>query len=394
MQFRIADTFTDSLAKLTGDEQKAVKTTAFDLQMNPSGHGKQFHKLDKAKGAQIAIAQHWEDEAKSFKTPEGCDGLNLAHRIEKAIHAYRESGEKEKAEALIHDLKEANKISTSQMKIITSPPIDAKPLVKIADDMIGNKKGIEALEAFASLQRPFSYKHERESAEKMLKEHPLQGLFGAQILANEGNVVAKIPGMTDNYEEAVKAQVMRGYNLGQNLSANTTLIRGIDLILKSGDEWKKGLKQLLESSLFVPKDRVDIFEKAIISGFEGDYLVFAHLIVPQIENSVRTIFGMNKLKTTSVAPDGVQQERDLNQLLPDVNSEKIFGKDLVWEMRSLLTEKLGCNFRNRICHGLMSSADIGSTSSVCLLWLTLYLVIGFQHKNLDDKKEGDEKGGM
>ena len=35
MDFRIADTFTDSLAKLTGEEQKAVKTTAFDLQMNP-----------------------------------------------------------------------------------------------------------------------------------------------------------------------------------------------------------------------------------------------------------------------------------------------------------------------------------------------------------------------
>ena len=26
MQFRIADTFTDSLARLTGDEQKAIKT--------------------------------------------------------------------------------------------------------------------------------------------------------------------------------------------------------------------------------------------------------------------------------------------------------------------------------------------------------------------------------
>jgi hypothetical protein len=27
MEFRIADTFTDSLARLTGEEQKAVKTT-------------------------------------------------------------------------------------------------------------------------------------------------------------------------------------------------------------------------------------------------------------------------------------------------------------------------------------------------------------------------------
>ena len=49
MDFRIADTFTDSLARLTGEEQKAVKTTAFDLQMDPANPGMQFHKLDKAK---------------------------------------------------------------------------------------------------------------------------------------------------------------------------------------------------------------------------------------------------------------------------------------------------------------------------------------------------------
>lgn len=49
MDFRISDTFTDSLAKLTGDEQKLVKTTAFDLQMNPVNSGMSLHKLDKAK---------------------------------------------------------------------------------------------------------------------------------------------------------------------------------------------------------------------------------------------------------------------------------------------------------------------------------------------------------
>ncbi len=49
MDFRIADTFTDSLARLTGEEQKAVKTTAFDLQMNPANPGMQFHKLEKAR---------------------------------------------------------------------------------------------------------------------------------------------------------------------------------------------------------------------------------------------------------------------------------------------------------------------------------------------------------
>lgn len=49
MEFRIADTFSDSLTRLTGDEQKAVKTTAFDLQVSPANPGMQFHKLDKAR---------------------------------------------------------------------------------------------------------------------------------------------------------------------------------------------------------------------------------------------------------------------------------------------------------------------------------------------------------
>src|ERR1700730_17609614 len=49
MEFRIADTFTDSLTRLTGEEQKAVKTTAFDLQLNSTNPGMSFHKLDKAK---------------------------------------------------------------------------------------------------------------------------------------------------------------------------------------------------------------------------------------------------------------------------------------------------------------------------------------------------------
>ncbi len=49
MEFRIADTFTDSLGRLTGDEQKLIKTTAFDLQLNPANPGMSFHKLDRAR---------------------------------------------------------------------------------------------------------------------------------------------------------------------------------------------------------------------------------------------------------------------------------------------------------------------------------------------------------
>lgn len=49
MEFRIAETFTSALAKLTRDEQKAVKTSAFDMQMNPTSPGLQLHRIDASK---------------------------------------------------------------------------------------------------------------------------------------------------------------------------------------------------------------------------------------------------------------------------------------------------------------------------------------------------------
>src|ERR1700759_168785 len=49
MQFHIADTFADALARLPAQEQKAAKTSAFDLQLNPAAPGLQFHRIDKSK---------------------------------------------------------------------------------------------------------------------------------------------------------------------------------------------------------------------------------------------------------------------------------------------------------------------------------------------------------
>lgn len=49
MIFCIADSFPKALAKLPAQEQKAVKTTVFDLQMDPAHPSLQFHRIDKSK---------------------------------------------------------------------------------------------------------------------------------------------------------------------------------------------------------------------------------------------------------------------------------------------------------------------------------------------------------
>jgi hypothetical protein len=49
MNFLIADTFTASFNRLSGVDQKAVKASVFDLQMDRTGKGLQLHRIDKSK---------------------------------------------------------------------------------------------------------------------------------------------------------------------------------------------------------------------------------------------------------------------------------------------------------------------------------------------------------
>jgi len=72
MEFRIADTFTESLAKLTNEEQKAVKMTAFDLQLNLTNPGMQFHRLERAKDKRFWSARITDDIRLIVHRTDGC----------------------------------------------------------------------------------------------------------------------------------------------------------------------------------------------------------------------------------------------------------------------------------------------------------------------------------
>ena len=57
MQFRIASTFTASLARLSATEQTAVKTTVFDLQTDPKRPGLRMHRVEGARDRSFRSAR-------------------------------------------------------------------------------------------------------------------------------------------------------------------------------------------------------------------------------------------------------------------------------------------------------------------------------------------------
>ena len=80
MQFRIADTFTASLGRLTNDQQKAAKTTVFDLQVNPAQPGHSLHRIDGARDAKFWSARVSQDiRIVVHRTDEGVTLCYVGH---------------------------------------------------------------------------------------------------------------------------------------------------------------------------------------------------------------------------------------------------------------------------------------------------------------------------
>jgi hypothetical protein len=170
--------------------------------------------------------------------------------------------------------------------------------------------------------------------------------------------------------------VIQQYNLCQNL-AGAVLLEEARSIIQGGPDvtWRAAIEELIGEHPLIQSVRSQLYSRAIFAGCEGDGLVFLHLIIPQVEYLVREALHRAGVQTTSIGAAGVQEERDLNYLLRGEAAESILGKDLVWEMRSLLTEKCGPNLRNRLCHGLLHDSDFSQSHSTFLLWLALYLLV-------------------
>ena len=58
--------------------------------------------------------------------------------------------------------------------------------------------------------------------------------------------------------------------------------------------------------------------------------------------------------------------------LPEV--EKIFGKDLSFEIKALFCDALGPNLRNELAHGLLDDDSFQSIQSIYAWWMGLRLV--------------------
>lgn len=150
---------------------------------------------------------------------------------------------------------------------------------------------------------------------------------------------------------------------------------------------------IVNNSPFVPQGRQFIFARGLLAGIQGDFLISTHLLIPQMENSLRYILKQNGATTTKINDQtGVEEELDLKATLEKHELTDILGEDIVFDLKGLLIERMGHNLRNHFAHGLLSQSQCYSHPAMYLWWLTLKLCILPLTPNLQESDPIDEPG--
>jgi len=133
------------------------------------------------------------------------------------------------------------------------------------------------------------------------------------------------------------------------------------------------LRFFVEANPFIPPQHEGIFLRGFQAGFHGDLLVAMHLLVPQVETSIRHVFQQHGVITSTLDADGTQKKKDLNFLLWLPEMEEIFVPDIAFDLRGILIDRFGHNLRNESAHGLMPEYAFYQESSVYLWWLLMHI---------------------
>jgi hypothetical protein len=107
--------------------------------------------------------------------------------------------------------------------------------------------------------------------------------------------------------------------------------------------------------------------------------VAAHLLIPQLESSLRYLLIQWGVITSMLTGDMIQDEYPLTKIIymPELN--EILGKDLTFDLQGLLVDRHGFNVRNKIAHGMLSFDEFFYPEESYLWWATLRLCHMFKH---------------
>lgn len=236
----------------------------------------------------------------------------------------------------------------------------------------------EAVARLVHITRPTNVASLREQMESLSEEFIADKIVGTTALDRSGKVADWLPptglGSADVEEASMRKKM---FQTAREIHWQLEVISKIEparvTIFDEHEVRLRDLIFLVAENPFIPSGHEGMCLRGLQAGFFGDWLVTMHLLIPQVEASLRHILQQRDIVTSTLDADGIQQERDLNHLLRMPEVEQILGSGITFDLRGILIEHFGHNMRNDSAHGLMPEGAFYQPASVYLWWLILRL---------------------
>ena len=335
----------------------------------------------KVEEARLRSAETYISEAEARVSGGESQGhMVAAHFLEKAIQALRNiGGQQTRTQELHHSLLGHQEKAIAEMKSV-SVGFDPSAITAEATKKVADKSLYDAIFAFAMMNSSPQVAHLQEQAERQRREFVFSHLVAMNTVNAAGRTVARRDppddGETEN-EADLRVEMYKVAVMSQVISSQAMILPARDQILREHTIRESDLMPLVRDNPFVPAGRAELFARGLHAGFRNDFVVAVHLLVPQIENSLRYILESQGVITSGLDGDGIQDERYLSTTLRSQELaeilEGLLGKDLLFDLRGLLIERHGSNLRNAMAHGLLDYQSFYSGAGIYLWWLTLRL---------------------
>lgn len=316
----------------------------------------------------------------SMAAATGFKGIVAASWLMNAIEALRRiPGTKERREELRAKLREAQASISDEMGVI-STELDVSAIVDHARKSVQGLTFARALAEFAQLDASPESDALRKEALEQAGKYPLSSMMPMAMHDGEGKLVAKSPGLFGGVEvgdEGLRHLIARHESFRRDLTVTGAIEPARRLINAEHPLHVRHLRPLAEMSPFVPAGHEEFFALGFARFFGGDVISALHILVPQLENSLRYVLKQAAVDPSSIKNDMTQTNRTLSVMLEKDRAtlEAIFGPAIVLEIENLFDFDGGPALRHQLAHGLLSAAACRHGDAIYACWFVFRLCV-------------------
>jgi len=327
---------------------------------------------DLFRSAHLSAAGLFEEQARSLSS-----NAMAAHFWEQALHQYRRVPGTEAEQDRVHlELLEAQRGMPQEMIPMKFDPPKCSDLAEIYIRRIANVAKPLGISLFVFAPSIPTADQLRRDVRESFDKFPLQHLFSTDRFGSTWKKAAKAPGAFSGEEipeDRMVAEMCQHSRFNATLMALGVIEPMRAKLTEDHTITQQDIAEFVHNSPLAPFGRHLLLTTGIVAGFEGRWIESLHVLVPQLEHSLRCVLRDQGVITSSIRQDGIQQEYNLNDLLIMQEARSFLGEDFAFCLRFVFTERHGLNLRNEIAHGMLSSQQFYTDAAAFAWWCLVHL---------------------